>query len=78
MRKKKSILGTLALLASATLGCSGATVKSQTEIWLIDPTDVVLYRVISDSQEEALPIKGNIEMKRMRCVDESEIRRWDR
>lgn len=59
-----------------TLGCSHASVKRNNEVWLVDKEDVVLYRVISDTKEQAIPIKNNPAMDRFMCVDKDEIDNW--
>ncbi len=54
-------------------GCTSATVKSRNEVWLIDYDDLVLYRVISDQREQAIPIFGNPVMKDFVCVSSREF-----
>jgi len=64
------------LLITSTLGCTHGPVKRKNEIWLVDGEALVLYRVISDEKEQALPIKGNPAMKRFMCLDKDEVDYW--
>ena len=65
------------LLMANILGCSHANVrKSKNEIWLVDGEALVLYRVISDKQEQAIPIKNNPAMNRFMCMDKDEVDYW--
>jgi membrane protein YdbS with pleckstrin-like domain len=65
------------LLILSIQGCSSASVKKpKNEIWLIDEREVVLFRVISDTEEQAIPIKGNKTVKRFFCIDKDEFKDW--
>jgi len=65
------------LLMKSMLGCSHASVrKNKNEIWLVDGKDLVLYRVVSDTKEQAIPIKDNPSMNRFMCMDKDEIDFW--
>ena len=64
------------LLITNILGCSHAPVKRKTEIWLVDGDALVLYRVVSDEKEQAIPIKNNPSMKRFMCMDKDEVDYW--
>jgi hypothetical protein len=59
-----------------TLGCSHGPAKRKNEIWLVDGEALVLYRVISDEKEQAIPIKNNPAMKRFMCLDKTEADYW--
>lgn len=54
------------------LGCSHASVKTGSEIWLIDPYEVTLYRYIEGNREEVIPIEGNNAVKKFMCISEQE------
>lgn len=54
------------------LGCSHASVRSESELWLIDPHEVTLYRYIEKNLEEVIPIEGNSAVKRFMCISEQE------
>ena len=54
-------------------GCTSGSLKSRNEVWLIDPVEVVLYRKISDNKEQAIPIKGNKDMKKFMCLSNQEF-----
>ncbi len=60
------VLGLLQLLIIQ--GCTSGSVKRQSEVWLIDSKEGVLYRVISDTKEKVFPIKGNKEAEKMMCI----------
>ena len=64
------------LLMVSTLACSHAPAKRKNEIWLVDGDTLVLYRVISDEKEQAIPIKNNPAMKRFMCLDKDEVDYW--
>lgn len=65
------------LLMESILGCSHASVrKGKNEIWLVDGKDLVLYRVVSDTKEQAIPIKDNPAMNRFMCMDKDEVDFW--
>lgn len=72
-KSKKHWVARVVLLALFGVGCSSASVKKRNEIWFIDPEAVVLYRVISEDKEQALPIKGNEDMRRFMCVTGDEF-----
>lgn len=55
------------------MGCTSGIGKRKTEIWFIDEEDAVLYRVINDKEEIAIPIKNNKSMERFMCVDSDEF-----
>lgn len=63
----------MALLVTSLMGCTSATVKSRNEVWLIDSEEVVLFRRISDTKEQAIPIKGNKDMKKFMCISNAEF-----
>lgn len=42
----------------------------------MDGKDLVLYRVISDTKEQVIPIKDNPTMNRFMCMDEDEVDYW--
>ncbi len=42
----------------------------------MDGKDLVLYRVISDTKEQAIPIKDNPTMNRFMCMDKDEVDYW--
>lgn len=71
----RSCLGilSLVLLLESILGCTAAPVKS--EIWLIDAKEIALYRVISDTEEEAIPIKDNPDMDLFLCMPKEEMKK---
>lgn len=53
-------------------GCTHGNVKTADEIWLIDPVDVVLYRVLDDNKEQVIPIKSNPSMRKFICISQEE------
>lgn len=74
---KKLLAAPVALLLMTNiLGCSHAPVKRKTEIWLVDGETLVLYRVVSDEKEQAIPIKNNPAMERFMCMDKDEVDYW--
>jgi hypothetical protein len=64
------------LLLTNILGCSHGPIKRKNEIWLVDGETLVLYRVISDEKEQAIPIKNNPAMSRFMCLDKDEVDYW--
>jgi hypothetical protein len=42
----------------------------------VDGKDLVLYRVVSDTKEQAIPIKDNPSMNRFMCMDKDEVDFW--
>jgi hypothetical protein len=42
-------------------------------VWLIDAESVVLYRRIAENKEQAIPIKGNKDMKKFMCISNAEF-----
>lgn len=64
------------LILINTTACTTGPVKKKNEIWLIDEKEMVLFRVISDNQEQAMPIKDNKSMKRFFCIDKDEVDYW--
>jgi hypothetical protein len=54
------------------MGCTYVKERKETELWLIDPQESILYRVIEDNKEEVIPIKNNNAVKRFMCVSGSE------
>jgi len=64
------------LLIASTLGCSHAPAKRKNEIWLVDEASLVLYRVTSENEEQAIPIQNNSAMKRFMCLDKDEVDYW--
>lgn len=54
------------------MGCSSG-IKSRNEVWLIDSEQVALYRSISDTKEQVIPIKGNKDMKKFMCISNAEF-----
>lgn len=74
---KRLLAAPVALLLMANiLGCSHAVAKRKNEIWLVDGDALVLYRVVSDEKEQAIPIKNNPSMKRFMCMDKDEVDYW--
>ncbi len=71
----KACLAVVGILLSI-MGCTSAQEREKTEIWLIDPNSVVLYRVVSDEKELVIPIKSNPEMRKFMCISEDEMIRW--
>lgn len=74
--KKLLVVLVVLLLTVSIQGCSHASVKRKNEIWLVDGKELVLYRVISDTKEQAIPIKNNPAMDRFMCLDKDEVDYW--
>jgi hypothetical protein len=65
----------LALLPIALLsmmGCSSVSAKNKREIWLIDNEALVLYRVIDDENEVAIPLSHKTASEFM-CISRREF-----
>lgn len=79
---KKLSAGPLALFlmvsfTACTHGTSKPTLKKQkNEIWLIDGETLALFRRISDTKEQAIPISKNPDMKKFMCIDTTEADYW--
>jgi len=41
-------------------------------LWLIDPEDTSLYRIIEGDIEEVIPIKDNETMRKFMCISKEE------
>jgi len=63
----------VALLALSMTACTSGSLKSRNEVWLIDAESVVLYRRIAENKEQAIPIKGNKDMKKFMCISNAEF-----
>lgn len=75
----KRLWGALAVLLMlvGTMGCTHGPQKRKVEIWLIDGDTDVLYRRVSETYEDAIPISGNSRaMDRFMCIDRSEADYW--
>lgn len=48
--------------------------KKHREIWLIDPEDLVLYRVVNDREEMAIPL-SHATAKEFMCISQREFDR---
>lgn len=59
----------LVLLAAVTTACGVVPVKTARpiEVWAIDPDDATLYREVTPTTEDWMPIKGNDEVRGMKC-----------
>lgn len=51
--------------------CTSVPARSPKRIWLIDPEDLVLYRVINDETEIALPLRSPA-VQNFMCIDREE------
>lgn len=56
------------------MGCLHVQEKNDREIWLIDNEKLVLYRVISDEMETAIPLKHPT-AKEFMCISKREFNR---
>lgn len=74
---KSNLALLLVLLASTTfpscMSVPAKTMKIPKRFWLIDPNEAVLFRKINPVTEEALPIKGNAQMKEFVCAHKDEL-----
>lgn len=73
--KKPSVALLVLLMSLVFQACTSVPVKvkPKNEIWYIDAEDLVLFRVISETKEQAVPIKNNPAMKKMMCIHEDEF-----
>jgi hypothetical protein len=57
------------------MGCAhkSAKIGIGTEYWLVDPNEIVFYRVISDKKEQVIQIVDNPDMKKFVCIDKREV-----
>lgn len=56
------------------LGCLSVPVKKNREIWLIDNKDLVLYRVLDEKSEVAIPLSHKTATNFM-CIHKDEFNR---
>lgn len=61
------------LLGLLISGCSAAPVKKRNEVWKINSSELLLYRVVSDEEEEVIPILENPDMKKFMCISGDEF-----
>lgn len=52
-----------------TMGCAHERRKTEIEIWLIDPQDLVLFRELKDEKEQIIPIQDNPDMDKFIVID---------
>ncbi len=55
------------------MSCVHSPLRKDVEIWLIDESELVLYRRITGEREQIIPIKDNRSMHRFMCVSEEEF-----
>lgn len=73
--KSKKITAGLLLTCLILTGCTNVPVKRANRVWLIDPETQVLYRVLSDEYEIALPL-SNPNVRKFMCLEQEEYNQF--
>jgi len=63
----------VALLGLFISACGSVNVKKRNEVWKINASELLLYRVVSDKEEEVIPILENPDMKKFMCISGDEF-----
>ena len=71
--KKQCQVLVVILLNILMTACTHAPPRKEIEVWLIDEKELVLYRKVSTGAEQAIPIKGNKDMRKFLVIDKDEV-----